>query len=651
MSNRKMKTKSRGRAKTRKVLTYQPILQLPPLSDEEYQGLRASIAVNGVKVPILVDEEKRIIDGSYRKRFADEFGYDCPEIVEAGLTGEEKRTLARALNLSRRQLNTDQKRQIIADQLAETPDRSARWIAKQLGVSHPTVLSVREELESGGKLYHLNEVVGEDGKTYPAAKNHWQVRKDGAGDPLIVHPTPPHVTEALLARETFDGTILEPASGDGAMAAVLLGQGYKVEATDINEGHDFLRRRAKVANVVTNPPYSQSMAEAFVRHAMEIAEKKIAMLLPFYFLEGIQRHELFTNREWPVKALYIFSRRPTFGDHDDHSPFGCVWVVWERGYQGAPKTEWILDPEPKEEDKYCPTPKPPKPSKRTVAERKCRLAATTLINGDCRNKLKSIQTATVDCVISDPVYPEVRARGEHYPKVSEADWFDLMKAVVRECKRAVKPSGSAVFILQPNYDKLGKMRLWLWDFVSWAGREWNLVQDCWWWAIDAMPLAGTRREYGLMRQSVKMCVWLGSPDCYRNQDAVLWTPAQTTLADVASARYRNDDRLRTGPSGRTIRQARLARAINERNGTTPFNLLPVPVGTQASGREGHPAATPYEVAAWWCRYILPSDGVLLDPMCGSGTSLMAGLDHGASRIIGIDKVKKFLDTARRQIQL
>jgi len=117
------------------------------------------------------------------------------------------------------------------------------------------------------------------------------------------------------------------------MARVLREQGYKVEATDIKEGHDFLQRRARVANIVTNPPYSQSMAEAFVRHAMEIAQKKTAMLLPFYFLEGVQRFGLFTSRAWPVKAVYVFSRRPTFGEKDDHSPFGCVWVVWDRSYQ------------------------------------------------------------------------------------------------------------------------------------------------------------------------------------------------------------------------------------------------------------------------------------------------------------------------------
>ena len=138
--------------------------------------------------------------------------------------------------------------------------------------------------------------------------------------------------------------------------------------------------------------------------------------------------------------------------------------------------------------------------------------------------------------------------------------------------------GSAVFILQPNYEKIGQMRLWLWEFVLWAAKEWNLIQDVHWWSIDAMPLAGANRKHGLMRQSMKMCVWLGNPDCYRNQDNVLWTPSQAT-----SARHRADIALRTGPSGRTFRNSTISKAADERGGTTPFNLLPIPTGGQPGG--------------------------------------------------------------------
>jgi hypothetical protein len=40
-----------------------------------------------------------------------------------------------------------------------------------------------------------------------------------------------------------------------------------------------------------------------------------------------------------------------------------------------------------------------------------------------------------------------------------------MKEVATECRRVLKPKGSAVFILQPNYEAVGRMRLWLWEFV------------------------------------------------------------------------------------------------------------------------------------------------------------------------------------------
>src|SRR5262249_30129502 len=153
-------------------------------------------------------------------------------------------------------------------------------------------------------------------------------------------------------------------------------------------------------------------------------------------------------------------------------------------------------------------------------------------------------------------------------------------------------------ILQPNAERVGQMRLWLWDFVAWAGREWNLVQDAWWWAVDVLPLGGIKRQQGLMRPAVKMCVWLGAPDCYRNQGNVLWSPSQEMAAG-----HRSDMALRVGPNGRPYRTGTLVRAADERGGTTPFNCLPMPAGGDSGWGSQHPARTPYNLAAWWSRYI------------------------------------------------
>ena len=49
------------------------------------------------------------------------------------------------MNLARRHLDYQAKRQIIADEIKEIPDRSNRWIARSLGVHHATVITVRND--------------------------------------------------------------------------------------------------------------------------------------------------------------------------------------------------------------------------------------------------------------------------------------------------------------------------------------------------------------------------------------------------------------------------------------------------------------------------------------------------------------------------
>jgi len=284
-----------------------------------------------------------------------------------------------------------------------------------------------------------------------------------------------------------------------------------------------------------------------------------------------------------------------------------------------------------------------KPSRLTRDQRQARTDSTTLIRGDCRKELKKLDSASVDAVITDPPYPCI---DRAYGRMTEAAWHEMMRTVVLECRRVLKPKGSAVFILQPNSEKIGKMRPWIYEFVAWACREWNLVQDAYWWAINTLPLGG--RDVGLMRRSVKWLVWLGSPDCYRNQDKVLWDVSNCTATLQWEDRFRR--RIGGHPSGHSVRWQQMAAASLERGGCTPYNLLPCSAAATRAEHYGHPATTPYAVADWWCKYVLPPGGVLLDPFVGSGTTLAAGLDNGASRGIGIDKEAKYLKMAAKRVE-
>jgi DNA modification methylase len=75
--------------------------------------------------------------------------------------------------------------------------------------------------------------------------------------------------------------------------------------------------------------------------------------------------------------------------------------------------------------------------------------------GDCRDLLKTLGDGSVDAIITDPPYPEIT---RDYGRMTEVEWHEMMRGVVAEARRVLKPSGSAVFILQPNSRKVGSMR-------------------------------------------------------------------------------------------------------------------------------------------------------------------------------------------------
>jgi DNA modification methylase len=268
-----------------------------------------------------------------------------------------------------------------------------------------------------------------------------------------------------------------------------------------------------------------------------------------------------------------------------------------------------------------------------------------LYHGDCLDILPTLPAASVDCVITDPPYPEI---DRDYGRMTEAAWAEMMHALVPEVRRVLKPQGSAVFILQPNSERMGRMRLWLWEFMVWVGREWGIVQDAYWWNVNAITEAhGIQGR--LMRPSAKSLVWCGLHDCYRNQDAVLWQESQANAADRLSGRMANKRHKR--PSGHSLNYQTIAERAGQRGGVIPFNVLPIGNTNSANsaGSNGHGAGTPYALADWWTRYICPQGGTVLDPFGGSGTMGLAAIANGCD-FIGIEKMDKHFATMKMRVE-
>jgi hypothetical protein len=113
------------------------------------------------------------------------------------------------------------------------------------------------------------------------------------------YETPYSITRKFLSVEEFDYdlTICEPACGAGAIVKVL---------------------------------------------------KKFAFLLPLSYLHGKKRYdEIYSDREYPLKKVYVYTRYPMLGEplrEDGKYNTGMMvyaWFVFEKGYDGSPVIDWI----------------------------------------------------------------------------------------------------------------------------------------------------------------------------------------------------------------------------------------------------------------------------------------------------------------------
>lgn len=163
-----------------------PYQLMPGLTDEERASLRLDIEKHGIRVPIDVDEHDSILDGHHRAWIAAELGIDCPRRIVSGLSEEEKRAHAVSVNVFRRNLTREQRREQVAR--LRSMGMSQRAIAEATNLPRSTV---KDDLRQVGESAHLPEkVTGQDGKTYSSTSTTKEkIEQAKAANPVDDRPT------------------------------------------------------------------------------------------------------------------------------------------------------------------------------------------------------------------------------------------------------------------------------------------------------------------------------------------------------------------------------------------------------------------------------------------------------------------------------
>lgn len=233
---------------------------MPALTQREYKDLETDILKRGVQVPIELDEDGNVLDGFHRLMICQKHKLDYPSIIRKGMTEDEKIEHAWALNLARRHLTPEKRRELVLRFRQE--GQSTRQIAEKLKVSARTV---RRDLATGANapVDLPSRIIGKDGKSRPARKPepiHRLIHQSNNNEWY----TPMKYLEA--ARQVMGGIDIDPASSTLANETVKATRYFTAEDDGLLQ--DWHGR------VWLNPPYG-GIAASFVASLLGQYQKGI----------------------------------------------------------------------------------------------------------------------------------------------------------------------------------------------------------------------------------------------------------------------------------------------------------------------------------------------------------------------------------------
>ena len=328
------------------------------------------------------------------------------------------------------------------------------------------------------------------------------------------------------------------------------------------------------------------------------------------------------------------------------------------------------------------------------------MCRTLLLQGDALEVLGELPSDSIDCAMTSPPYWRKREY-ENGGLGLEANCLDYVRglaAICGETKRVLKPDGSFWLNIGDSYENKGlvgvpwRVAFELMDVQGWVLRNsvvWNKVKS---------GMDNTKDRLGNIHETVFHFV-RRAKGYYYNSDAIRSRPRESKVVKgavvsatgVSGVRYRRQIELSTElnetekseavraldtalseVSAGTLSDFRMiiraqqrtthsdsakvsgrAKELSDKgfyllrnhpNGSKPSDVWDIlPEDTQ--GRRLHFAPYPVDLCRIPILATCPKDGIVLDPFCGTGTTLLAAETLGR-RSVGIDISGKYLAQAQ-----
>lgn len=301
-----------------------------------------------------------------------------------------------------------------------------------------------------------------------------------------------------------------------------------------------------------------------------------------------------------------------------------------------------------------------------------------VIEGDCLSVMAEIPAASIDACVTDPPYGlEFMGKAWDHGVPGEPYWQEVL--------RVLKPGGYLLAFggtrtyhrlacaIEDSGFQIRDCLIWLYGSGFPKGK--GCLKPGWepivlarkpgpspWLNVDGCRIQGVRQQHApFIRPDLRGARYCAADSTIVQADVVpdgRW-PANVVLDEEAAALLdaQSGERATSGnvnptnqPLGYRGSKGRQAITINyrDRGGASRYFYCAKASPSERGAFNDHPTVKPLALMRWLVRLVTPVGGTVLDPFCGSGSTLLAAQREGFD-CIGIDADPHAVEITRRRL--
>jgi len=261
-----------------------------------------------------------------------------------------------------------------------------------------------------------------------------------------------------------------------------------------------------------------------------------------------------------------------------------------------------------------------------------------LFVGDCLEVLPRLPDSWVDLIVTSPPYADQRK--DTYGGIHPDKYVEWFLPIAAELKRVLKPEGSFILNIKERVVE-GERHTYVLELILALRKQgWLWTEEYMWHKRNSSPGKWPNR----FRDGWERCLHFTKQKKFAMYQETVMVP----MGDWKHARLRNlseTDKRRDNSKVGSGFGKKISNWL-DREMAFPDNVLHM--ATECNNK-GHSATFPVELPAWFIKLFTQSDGVVLDPFLGSGTTALAALELGRN-YVGIEIKPEYLELAMQRLK-